>query len=56
LDSLKGYFDVTNTYVLHKLRIIAFPFSLKVSEYASKFLGGRRMEATGFRHRIGIGV
>ena len=29
LDSLKVYFDVTNSYVLHKLKIIVFPFLLK---------------------------
>jgi len=29
LDSIKDYFDVTNTYVLHKLRIILFPFTVK---------------------------
>ena len=29
LDSLKVYFDVTNSYVLHKLKIILFPFLLK---------------------------
>lgn len=30
LDSIKDYFDVTNSYVLHKLRIIVFPVTLKV--------------------------
>ena len=29
LDSLKVYFDVTNSYVLHKLKIILFPFLIK---------------------------
>ena len=29
LDLVKGYFDVTNTYVLHKLRMIFIPFSVK---------------------------
>lgn len=28
---MKCYFDVTNNYVLHKLRIILFPFTVKVS-------------------------
>jgi len=30
LDSMKDYFDVTNSYVLQKLRIILFPITLKV--------------------------
>ena len=29
LDGFKMYFDVTNEYVLHKLKIILFPFLLK---------------------------
>ena len=29
LDGFKIYFDVTNSYVLHKLKIILFPFLLK---------------------------
>jgi hypothetical protein len=29
IDGLKIYFDVTNHYVLHKLKIILFPFLLK---------------------------
>jgi hypothetical protein len=29
LNQLKCYFDVTNTYVLHKLRIIMLPFTVK---------------------------
>lgn len=29
IDGLKVYFDVTNSYVLHKLKIILFPFLLK---------------------------
>jgi protein transport protein YIF1 len=28
----KDYFDVTNIYVLHKLRIIFFPFTVKGEE------------------------
>lgn len=31
IDSLKDYFDVTNSYVLQKLRIILFPVTIKVS-------------------------
>jgi hypothetical protein len=30
MDSLKDYFDVTNSYVLQKLRIILLPVTLKV--------------------------
>jgi hypothetical protein len=30
MDSLKDYFDVTNYYVLQKLRIILLPVTLKV--------------------------
>jgi hypothetical protein len=33
LDSLKVYFDVTNSYVLHKLKIILFPFLLKEEQW-----------------------
>ena len=33
LDSLKIYFDVTNSYVLHKLKIILFPFLLKEDDW-----------------------
>ena len=31
LNGVKDYFDVDNSYVLHKLRIILFPVTLKVS-------------------------
>lgn len=33
LDTLKIYFDVTNSYVLHKLKIILFPFLLKEDDW-----------------------
>ena len=33
LDGLKIYFDVTNHYVLHKLKIILFPFLLKEDQW-----------------------
>lgn len=33
IDGLKVYFDVTNTYVLHKLKIIFFPFLLKEEDW-----------------------
>ena len=33
LESLKVYFDVTNSYVLHKLKIILFPFLLKEEQW-----------------------
>ena len=33
IDGLKVYFDVTNSYVLHKLKIILFPFLLKQDEW-----------------------
>lgn len=29
LDQLKCYFDVTNDYVLQKLRVVLFPFTVK---------------------------
>ena len=29
MDQLKCYFDVTNNYVMHKLRIILLPFTVK---------------------------
>lgn len=32
-DALKVYFDVTNGYVLHKLKIILFPFLVKEDEW-----------------------
>lgn len=32
-DALKVYFDVTNGYVLHKLKIILFPFLLKEDQW-----------------------
>ena len=33
LDWIKDYFDVTNRYVLNKLRIILFPFTLKTDDW-----------------------
>lgn len=33
IDGLKIYFDVTNTYVLNKLKIIFFPFLLKEEQW-----------------------
>ena len=42
-DALKVYFDVTNTYVLHKLKIILFPFLVKEDEWRR---GGGGMHAT----------
>lgn len=36
LDSLKDYFDVTNSYVLQKLRIILFPVTLKGDDWKRK--------------------
>jgi len=30
LDTIKEYFDVNNSYVLKKLRIILFPVTIKV--------------------------
>ena len=33
LEGLKVYFDVTNSYVLHKLKIILFPFLLKEDDW-----------------------
>ena len=33
IDGLKVYFDVTNSYVLHKLKIILFPFLLKEDDW-----------------------
>ena len=33
LDTLKVYFDVTNSYVLHKMKIILFPFLLKDDDW-----------------------
>ena len=33
LDWIKDYFDVTNRYVLNKLRIIILPFTLKSDEW-----------------------
>lgn len=33
IDGLKIYFDVTNSYVLHKLKIILFPFLLKEDDW-----------------------
>ena len=34
IDSLKLYFDVTNSYVMHKLKIILFPFLMKESDWS----------------------
>jgi hypothetical protein len=42
LDTLKIYFDVTNSYVLHKLKIILFPFLLKEDDWKR---GQRSFEA-----------
>ena len=33
LEAFKIYFDVTNKYVLHKLKIILFPFLLKEDDW-----------------------
>ena len=33
LDWIKVYFDVTNRYVLNKLRIIVLPFTLKKEDW-----------------------
>ena len=33
VEGLKVYFDVTNYYVLHKLKIILFPFLLKEDDW-----------------------
>ena len=33
IDPLKDYFDVTNSYVFHKLRIILFPFTIKGDDW-----------------------
>jgi len=33
LDMLKDYFDVTNSYVLKKLRAIILPFSIKSDDW-----------------------
>jgi hypothetical protein len=33
VDGMKVYFDVTNTYVLHKLKIIFLPFLLKEEQW-----------------------
>jgi len=33
VEGLKIYFDVTNYYVLHKLKIILFPFLLKEDDW-----------------------
>ena len=33
LEGFKIYFDVTNKYVLHKLKIILFPFMLKEDDW-----------------------
>ena len=41
-DALKVYFDVTNTYVLHKLKIILLPFLVKEEEWRQ----GGSMHAT----------
>lgn len=32
-NSVKLYFDVTNSYVLHKLKIILFPFLLRKDDW-----------------------
>ena len=33
IEGFKIYFDVTNKYVLHKLKIILFPFLLKEDDW-----------------------
>ena len=33
VEGLKVYFDVTNSYVMNKLKIILFPFLLKEDEW-----------------------
>ena len=33
VEGLKVYFDITNFYVLHKLKIILFPFLLKEDQW-----------------------
>ena len=35
LDSLKDYFDVTNTYVLRKLKLINLPFLSSAEEWST---------------------
>lgn len=32
-EAFKVYFDVTNSYVLHKLKIILFPFLLSKDDW-----------------------
>ena len=41
LDSMKDYFDVTNSYVFSKLRIILFPVTLKVKNFHKNHTLGR---------------
>jgi len=33
IEGLKTYFDVTNSYVLQKLKIILFPFLLSANDW-----------------------
>ena len=39
LDMLKDYFDVTNSYVLKKLRAIILPFSIKADDWKRQYSG-----------------
>jgi len=39
IDALKDYFDVSNSYVLQKLKLILFPFTLKTEEWRRKQVG-----------------
>jgi hypothetical protein len=38
MDSMKDYFDVTNAYVLNKLRIILLPVTIKVKMLLSNYV------------------
>lgn len=33
IDGMKVYFDVTNSYVIHKLKIILFPILLRTDDW-----------------------
>ena len=46
LDGVKDYFDVTNEYVLHKLRIVVMPFTVKGDD-GWKRQGSMNYEFTG---------
>mmetsp|Transcript_1509 Transcript_1509/g.1005 ORF Transcript_1509/g.1005 Transcript_1509/m.1005 type:complete len:118 (+) Transcript_1509:201-554(+) len=39
LDALKDYFDVTNSYVLKKLRAIILPFTIKKDDWKRQYSG-----------------